>query len=87
LVGNVETLCYINRNCHEKINVPGVLDLKIGEEITWCIRPDDVMVLQEYLNPGKAIAENIFSGKIIEIVSKGSTYLLFIDGIFGSGII
>lgn len=66
----------------EKITAPGVSDLKIGEEVTWCIRPDHVMVLQEDLNLGKAVAENIFSGKIIEIVSKGSTYLLFVDGIF-----
>jgi len=66
----------------EKITAPRVPDLKIGEEITWCIRPDHVMVLQEDFSPGKAVAENIFSGRIIEIVSKGSTYLLFIDGIF-----
>lgn len=66
----------------EKITAPGVPDLKIGEEITWCIRPDHVMVLREGRSLGKAVAENIFSGKITEIVSKGATYLLFIDGDF-----
>jgi molybdate transport system ATP-binding protein len=66
----------------EKITAPGVPDLKIGEEVTWCIRPDHVMVLREDRSPGKVVAENIFSGKIIEIISKGSSYLLFIDGIF-----
>jgi hypothetical protein len=40
------------------------------------------MVLQDDLNPGKTVAKNVFSGKIVEIVSKGLTYLLFIDGIF-----
>ena len=60
--------------------MPGVPDLKIGEEVTWCIRPDHVMVLREDRSLRKAVAENIFSGKITEIVSKGATYLLFIDG-------
>jgi len=67
---------------HKKIIAPGMEGLQIGEEITWCIRPDHVMVLREDRFLGKAVAENIFSGKITEIVSKGATYLLFIDGDF-----
>jgi molybdate transport system ATP-binding protein len=66
----------------EKITARGVLDLKIGEEVTWCIRPDQVMVLREDRSLGKAVSENIFSGTITEIVSKGATYLLFIEGDF-----
>ncbi len=66
----------------EKITAPGVPDLKIGEEVTWCIRPDQVMILREDRLHGKAVSENIFSGKITEIVSEGATYLLFIDGDF-----
>ncbi len=65
---------------HKKITAPEVPDLKIGEEVTWCIRPDHVMVLREDRSLGNAVAENIFLGKITEIVSKGATYLLFIDG-------
>ncbi len=66
----------------EKITAPKVPDLKIGEEVTWCIRPDHVMVLREDHTITKPAAENIFSGKINEVVSKGATYLLFIDGDF-----
>jgi len=67
---------------HKKIIAPGMEGLQIGEEVTWCIRPDHVMVLREDRSLRKAVAENIFSGKITEIVSKGATYLLFIDGDF-----
>jgi molybdate transport system ATP-binding protein len=66
----------------EKIIAPKIGDLEIGEKITWCIRPDQVMVVREDRPLGKAVAENLFSGKITEIISKGATYLLFIDGDF-----
>ncbi len=66
----------------KKINAPGVEGLRIGEEVTWCIRPDQVMVVREDRPTGKAIASNIFSGKITEIISNGATYLLYIEGDF-----
>ncbi len=66
----------------QKRIIVAISDLKIGEEVTWCIRPDHVMVLREDHTIGKAVAENVFSGKITEIVSKGATYLFFIDGDF-----
>lgn len=64
----------------EKIIAPKVSGLEIGEEVTWCIRPNQVMVVREDRTPGKAVEQNIFSGKITEIISKGATDLLFIDG-------
>jgi molybdate transport system ATP-binding protein len=66
----------------EKIIAPKVSGLEIGEEVTWCIRPDQVMMVREDRPLGKAVEQNIFSGKITEIISKGATYLLFIDGDF-----
>ena len=65
---------------HKKIIAPGMEGLHIGEEVTWCIRPDHVMVVREDRPLEKAIASNIFSGKITEIISKGVTYLLYIEG-------
>ncbi|MDD5616770.1 MAG: ABC transporter ATP-binding protein [Candidatus Methanoperedens sp.] len=67
---------------HKKIIAPGIEGLRIGEEVTWCIRPDQVMVVREDRPLGKAVSSNLFSGKITEIISKGATYLLFIDGDF-----
>ena len=67
---------------YEKIIAPKVPGLEIGDEVTWCIRPDQVMVLREDSPLGKAVAENIFSGRISEIIHKGMSYLLFIDGDF-----
>jgi molybdate transport system ATP-binding protein len=66
----------------KKIIAPGMGGLHIGEEVTWCIRPDQVMVVREDRPLGKAVASNIFSGKITEIISNGATYLLFIEGDF-----
>jgi molybdate transport system ATP-binding protein len=66
----------------EKLIAPGIEGLEIGEEVTWCIRPDQVMVVREDRPLGKTITENVFSGKITEIISKRATYLLFIDGDF-----
>jgi len=67
---------------HKKIIAPGVEGLHSGQEVTWCIRPDQVMVVREDRPIEKDIASNIFSGKIIEIIPKGATYLLYIDGDF-----
>jgi molybdate transport system ATP-binding protein len=67
---------------HEKIIAPGMEGLHIGEEVTWCIRPDQVMVVREDRPLGKAIASNVFSGKITEIISNAATYLLYINGDF-----
>jgi molybdate transport system ATP-binding protein len=66
----------------EKIIAPGIEGLEIGEEVTWCIRPDQVMVVREDRPLKKAVAENVFSEKITEIISKGTTYLLDIYGDF-----
>jgi ABC-type sugar transport system ATPase subunit len=67
---------------HKKIIAPGMEGLHISEDVTWCIRPDQVMVVREDRPLGKAIASNIFSGKITEIISNAATYLLYIDGDF-----
>jgi hypothetical protein len=39
------------------------------------------MVLREDKPLGKAVSENLFSGKIIEIIPKGMSYLLFFEGV------
>jgi molybdate transport system ATP-binding protein len=64
----------------EKITALKISGLEIGEEIIWCIRPDQVMVLREDKYLGKAVAENLFSGKIIEVIPNGTSYLLFLEG-------
>ncbi len=64
----------------EKIIAPKIPGLEEGEEITWCIRSDQVMVLREDRPLGKAVEENIFSGRISEIIPKGISCLFFIEG-------
>ncbi|TAN46521.1 MAG: ABC transporter ATP-binding protein [Candidatus Methanoperedens sp.] len=67
---------------HKKIIALRMGSLQIGEKVTWCIRPDQVMVVREDRPLGKAVASNIFSGRITEIISNGATYLLYIEGDF-----
>jgi molybdate transport system ATP-binding protein len=67
---------------HKKIIALRMGGLQIGEKVIWCIRPDQVMVVREDRPLGKAVASNIFSGRITEIISNGATYLLYIDGDF-----
>ncbi len=67
---------------HKKIIALRMGSLQIGEKVTWCIRPDQVMVVREDRPLGKAVASNIFSGRITEIISNGATYLLYIEGYF-----
>jgi len=67
---------------HKKIIALRMGSLQIGEKVTWCIRPDQVMVVREDRPLGKTVASNIFSGRITEIISNGATYLLYIDGDF-----
>ena len=65
---------------HQEIIAPKTEGLKIDDEITWCIRPDQVMVLRENKPIRGAVAENLIKGRITEIVPKGASYLLFMDG-------
>lgn len=49
----------------------------VGEWITFCIRPEEIMILKE----GKAIKanlqRNVFSGEIVRIVERGAEHTLF----------
>lgn len=65
---------------HQEIIAPKTKSLEIGDEITWCIRPDQVMVLRENKPIREVVAENLITGSIMEIVPKGASYLLFLDG-------
>lgn len=40
------------------------------------------MVVREDRPLRKAVASNIFSGEITEIISNGATYILYLDGDF-----
>jgi molybdate transport system ATP-binding protein len=64
----------------QEIIAPRTRDLKIGDEVTWCIRPDQVMVLRENKPVRETVSENLSSGCITEIVPKGASYLLFLEG-------
>lgn len=65
---------------HQEIIAPKTKGLEIGDEITWCIRPDQVMVLRENKPIREVVAENLITGSIMEIVPKGASYLLFLNG-------
>lgn len=78
------TISGINENgtyINDQIVANATTGFEIGEEVTWCIRPDHVMVLREDRPLGKAVSENLFSGEITGIVPKGATYVFFTKGV------
>jgi len=53
---------------------PGMV---VGEWITFCIRPEEIMILKED-KPIKAnLQRNVFSGEIVRVVERGAEHTLF----------
>jgi len=54
---------------------PSLQPLSIGEEVEFCIRPEEVMILREDRPVREGLSENIIPGHILEIVEQGPTFL------------
>ena len=50
--------------------------LSTGEDVEFCIRPEEVMLLREDKPVREGLSENIISGHIIEIVEQGPSFLV-----------
>ncbi len=48
----------------------------IGEDVEFCIRPEEVMILREDRPVREGLSENIIRGHIIEIVEQGPSFLV-----------
>lgn len=62
---------------------PSLQPLSIGEEVAFCIRPEEVMILREDRPVREGLSENIIPGHIIEIVEQGPTYLVLFHAVNG----
>ena len=49
----------------------------VGDRVRFCIRPEEIMILKEGRPIKKSLQGNIFTGKIVRIVEKGSEHTLF----------
>jgi ABC-type Fe3+/spermidine/putrescine transport system ATPase subunit len=49
----------------------------VGEQVRFCIRPEEIMVLKEDRPIKKSLRANIFTGQIVRIVEKGAEHTLF----------
>jgi molybdate transport system ATP-binding protein len=49
----------------------------VGEQVRFCIRPEEIMVLKEDRPIKKNLRANIFAGEIVRIVEKGAEHTLF----------
>lgn len=58
------------------VTAPRSRPLTSGEEVEFCIRPEDVMILREDRAVRGGLSENILSGHIIEIIEQGPSFLL-----------
>src|SRR3989304_1025945 len=66
-----------------RVIAPSPGPLSISEEVEFCIRPEEVMILREDRPVREGLSENIISGHIIEIVEQGPTYLVLFHAVNG----
>jgi molybdate transport system ATP-binding protein len=63
-----------------KTHAPKRLGLSVGGQVTFCIRPEEILVIRPEKGPGK-VADNVVEGDILSTTGKGSTHILYL----GSG--
>jgi ABC-type Fe3+/spermidine/putrescine transport system ATPase subunit len=51
--------------------------MAVGDRVRFCIRPEEIMILKEGRPIKRSLQGNIFTGKIVRIVEKGSEHTLF----------
>lgn len=66
-----------------RVTAPCSEPLTISEEVEFCIRPEEVMVLREDRPVREGLSENIILGHIIEIIEQGPTYLALFHAVNG----
>jgi len=67
-----------------KTRAPKKLGLSVGNPVTFCIRPEEILVIRPDRVPGR-VADNVVEGDILSTTGKGSTHILYLDA--GSGVI
>jgi molybdate transport system ATP-binding protein len=59
-----------------RVMAPYLQPVSTGDNVEFCIRPEEVMILREDRPVREGLSENIIPGHIIEIVEQGPTYLV-----------
>jgi len=60
-----------------QISLPYRKGTAVGDPVRFCIRPEEIMILKEGRPIKKSLQGNIFTGKIVRIIEKGSEHTLF----------
>ncbi|MCC6545430.1 MAG: ABC transporter ATP-binding protein [Nitrospirae bacterium] len=53
-------------------------ELQTGQDVSFCIRPEEVMIIRPDRPLDKKVHDNIIEGEIISIMGKGSTQIMFL---------
>lgn len=67
-----------------KTHAPKRLGLSAGGPVTFCIRPEEILVIRPDRPPGR-VADNVVEGVILSTTGKGSTHILYLGA--GSGVV
>lgn len=59
-----------------RVTAPLGSPLQVGECVEFCIRPEEVMFLREDRPVKEGLSENIMSGRVVEIVEQGPSFLV-----------
>ncbi|MEW5767444.1 MAG: ABC transporter ATP-binding protein [bacterium] len=67
------------------ITIPGKEGLVFGQKIKFCIRPEEVKVLEDNKPVRDSLADNVIRGKIIEAIPDSTSYTLYFKAGFTNG--
>ncbi len=68
-----------------KTHAPKRLGLAEGSAVTFCIRPEEILVIRPDRSPGR-VADNVIEGEILSTTGKGSTHILYLRA-GGTGVV
>lgn len=76
-----------------RADAPAGASLSEGQKVSFCIRPEEVIVIRPGKALGDRVQDNVLDGEILDVVGKGSTHVLYLKmhggreagGVIGGG--
>ncbi|MEK7772924.1 MAG: ABC transporter ATP-binding protein, partial [Deltaproteobacteria bacterium] len=70
-----------------KANVPSGAGLSAGRKVSFCIRPEEIIVIRPDRALENRVQDNILEGEILDVAGKGSTQILYLKVGEGEGLL
>jgi len=63
------------------------LGFSVEDEVEFCVRPEDIMIIREGKPLRKNIRENMFEGRVVSRVNRGATYTIRVELVSGEDVV